>query len=156
MHTSVACAWTLDEGRGKRAVAYSDIFQLVDWPVSEGATRSCEDDAPQASFWQALNALEQSRVLRIGWQNVHAVLLGKRKHSWAASNQCLLVRQADVLASFNRGTGGLQASAAYNSRHHSLDIRVRSDSALPLNADQNFWLAGSILDELLQGLHVIR
>ena len=47
-------------------------------------------------------------MLRVGWQYVDAVLLGEWQDVRPASNECLLVRQADVLAALNGSDRGLK------------------------------------------------
>ena len=51
------------------------------------------------------------RVLRVGWQDVDAVLTRQRKHIGAAGDQRLLVGQADVLARLDGRHRWLQTRA---------------------------------------------
>ena len=46
-----------------QGICHLDSLELLDWPVPEGTTRGCQDDAPQTILWQALDALEDGRVL---------------------------------------------------------------------------------------------
>ena len=61
-------------------------------PVSEGAAARCQDDATQAAGGQALDALEQRRVLAVRGQDLHSFLVREREHDGAASDQRLFVR----------------------------------------------------------------
>lgn len=56
---------------------------------------------------------DADRVLRVGWQDIDAVLTRQRKHIGAAGNQRLLVGQADVLARLDGRHRWMQARAPY-------------------------------------------
>mmetsp|Transcript_83016 Transcript_83016/g.216697 ORF Transcript_83016/g.216697 Transcript_83016/m.216697 type:complete len:224 (-) Transcript_83016:201-872(-) len=115
-------------------------LHLFDGHVPERAAAARQDNLLDAVLRHALHALEDRRVLRVDGEHVHAILLEHRRDHGAASDQGLLVRQGDVLASFDGLYGGYQASAADDASDDGLRFFEAGHGNLPVLTSHHFRL----------------
>mmetsp|Transcript_30180 Transcript_30180/g.101748 ORF Transcript_30180/g.101748 Transcript_30180/m.101748 type:complete len:249 (-) Transcript_30180:242-988(-) len=111
--------------------------ELLRRSVAEGAARRRQDDLAHGAGRHALEALEDGRVLGVGWRHAHSVLLQQRQDSRPASDQSLLVGQGNVLARLDRGHRRAEARRADDARDDDVRGLGRGARARRLRASHN-------------------
>mmetsp|Transcript_62745 Transcript_62745/g.101644 ORF Transcript_62745/g.101644 Transcript_62745/m.101644 type:complete len:215 (+) Transcript_62745:778-1422(+) len=106
--------------------------------VPEGAAAAGENNLLHAALGDALQALEDGGVLGINWQHAHAVLLEHGCDHRSASDECLLVRQGNVLASLHGLDSRDQPSATDDACNHRPAVRMSGHLDLTLRATKEY------------------
>jgi hypothetical protein len=82
-------------------VPQTDPTAHTDPPTHKRRNKNTRISPAQTTFWQPLHNLEDCTVLAVSWQDVHTILPGQGQHKGAASNEGLLVCEANVLTSLD-------------------------------------------------------
>mmetsp|Transcript_1180 Transcript_1180/g.4669 ORF Transcript_1180/g.4669 Transcript_1180/m.4669 type:complete len:477 (-) Transcript_1180:87-1517(-) len=108
----------------KRGVLLGTAEHLLVRDVAERAAGGGEDDSAKRVLGQALDALENSGVLRVRGEDLHSVLHGEGHDGGPARDERLFVGEADVLARLDGGDGGGQARASDNAGDRGVHVLV--------------------------------
>ena len=107
--------------------------------AEERAARSGQDDLIERIALARLHALEDSRVLGVYRQDVHALFACRLHDQSARADQRLLVGKRNVLAGINSGQRGQQSNHADHRGHDCIAVRMgrRCDQTVHAAHDRN-------------------
>ncbi len=92
---------------------------------AEWSSRGGEPDLPDFAGGSAPHALVHGVVFGIDGQQGNLVFFGCSHDELASCDEALLVRQADGLAGFHRGVGGVEPGYTHDRRNDEIDLRQR-------------------------------
>mmetsp|Transcript_7701 Transcript_7701/g.25525 ORF Transcript_7701/g.25525 Transcript_7701/m.25525 type:complete len:476 (-) Transcript_7701:266-1693(-) len=135
----------------RERVLLGHLLHLLEREVTECAAGGCEDDLAEPVLGQALEALEDGGVFRVGGEDEDAVLLDERHDARPARDERLLIREADVLLRLDGGHRRLEPCAANDARDCRVRVRMPRHLDRSLLPRHNLWhLAVPTRERLLE------
>ena len=131
------------------------LTHLGELHVAEGTAGRGQDDPPKRALGETLDALEDGAVLRVGGEDLDAVLHREGHDGGTSRDEGLLVGEADVLTGLDGGDGGGKAGAAHDAGHGGVDVGMPGHLDHAVGAEEDLRLVPvHVLDHLLERIHI--